>query len=70
MGYHTFDESGHFCPKCDNGPFTCMMEDGQCDNAGLCNSCIKTQFADVDPEEPEYREQMQERYDNEFGTPY
>ena len=69
MSYHPFTEDGHFCPKCDAGPFLCFMEDGQCDNNGTCDQCIKAEALD-NSEEAEYRQEMQERYDDEFGTPY
>ena len=32
-------EEGHFCPKC-NANSICGIEDGACDNAGLCGDCI------------------------------
>ena len=44
--YHSFDEDGHFCPKCGAGPFMCFMEDCQCDNSGICNKCGKADALD------------------------
>ena len=40
MNYHSFVEDGHLCPKCGAGPFLCSMEDGQCDNNGICDVCV------------------------------
>ena len=68
MSYHPFTEDGHFC-SCGRGPFICSMEDGHCDNDGMCNKCIKAEAFDIS-EDAEYRQEMQERYDDEFGTPY
>jgi hypothetical protein len=73
MNYHTFVEDGHFCPKCKAGPFLCFMEDGQCDNAGTCDECIKLVLAEVweamdDPDgETAYRMEMQAQYDDEWS---
>jgi len=46
MLYHPFTDDGHFCPRCNAGPFLCTMEDGQCDNAGICNKCVKADVYD------------------------
>ena len=65
---HSFTEEGHWCPKCEDGPFLCTMEDGQCENQGTCDSCIKEQVRNqretmhpLDIAEMEYRQEMQER---------
>ena len=44
--YHPFDEDGHFCARCGAGPFMCFMEDGQCDNNGSCDECVKADVLD------------------------
>ena len=70
--YHSFTEDGHYCPTCKAGPFLCYMEDGQCDNSGTCDSCIKEQVyeAGMDSEEAEWRQQQQEQYGDLYGTQY
>ena len=68
--YHSFIEDGHYCPTCKAGPFLCYMEDGQCDNAGTCDSCIKAQWNGMDSEEREYRQEQQAQYDDLYGQPY
>ena len=66
MNYHSFTEAGHFCPKCKAGPFLCFMEDGQCDNTGTCNECIKAEVY-ADEKDYEYRQAMQAQYDDEWS---
>ena len=68
--YHAFTEDGHYCPTCKAGPFLCYMEDGQCDNNGTCDKCIQAQWNGMDSEEREYRQEMQERYDDLHGAAY
>ena len=70
--YHSFTEDGHYCPTCKAGPFLCYMEDGQCDNSGTCDSCIKESVyeAGMDSEEAEWRQQQQEQYDDLYGAAY
>tara|TARA_Y100000310_G_scaffold258154_1_gene266451 strand:+ start:1744 stop:1887 length:144 start_codon:yes stop_codon:yes gene_type:complete len=47
------------------------MEDGQCDNNGTCDKCIKAQVWEaMDSEEAEWRQQQQEQYDDLYGQPY
>ena len=33
-------EEGHDCPKCGANSI-CTIEDGDCENQGLCDNCIK-----------------------------
>jgi hypothetical protein len=33
-------EADHKCPKC-GAESICLIEDGFCDNDGLCDSCIR-----------------------------
>ena len=40
MNYHSFDQNGHYCPRCHQGPVTCTMEDGVCDREGMCDDCV------------------------------
>ena len=73
--YHSFTEDGHYCPTCKAGPFLCYMEDGQCDNNGTCDSCLKEQVyeagrRDMDSEEADWRRQQQEQYGDLYGTQY
>jgi hypothetical protein len=42
MSYHPFIESGHKCPECGSRSI-CTMEDGFCENRGVCNNCIRRQ---------------------------
>ena len=58
--------NGHFCPKCEAGPFLCTLEDGQCDNAGTCNKCIKAEVH-ADEKDYVYRQAMQAQYDDEWS---
>ena len=68
---HSFTEEGHWCPTCEEGPFLCTMEDGQCENQGTCDSCIKAQVLEGrNSEEAEYRQEMQAQYDDLHGVPY
>ena len=69
--YHSFTEDGHYCPTCKAGPFLCYMEDGQCDNNGTCDKCLKAQVWEaMDSEEAAYRQEMQAQYDDLYGQPY
>ena len=67
--YHSFTEDGHYCPTCKAGPFLFYKEDGQCDNVGTCDKCIKAQVWEAS-EEALYRQEQQERYDDLYGQPY
>ena len=42
MAYHPFTEQGHKCPKCRSRSI-CMMEDGYCENRGVCDNCIRAE---------------------------
>lgn len=53
-------EEGHFCPKC-NANSVCGIEDGACDNAGLCGDC----FGDAYIERLERREREGYHYDED-----
>tara|TARA_Y100000296_G_C5160416_1_gene251504 strand:- start:410 stop:568 length:159 start_codon:yes stop_codon:yes gene_type:complete len=35
-------EEGHDCPKCGVNSI-CTIEDGDCENQGLCDDCIKAE---------------------------
>ena len=35
-------EEGHDCPKCGVNSI-CTIEDGDCENHGLCDDCIKAE---------------------------
>ena len=37
--YHPFIEEGHKCPECGRRSI-CTMEDGFCENRGVCNRCL------------------------------
>ena len=45
MSFHDI-ERGHFCPRCKANSL-CLIEDGACDNAGLCDRCIKQDVYDT-----------------------
>ena len=60
--YHSVTDDGHFCPRCGAGPFQCFIEDGQCDNAGICDECVK---ADVRDHWEQYARNA-EAYDGHF----
>jgi len=43
-------EKGHDCPKCGKNS-RCMIEDGFCENDGVCDNCIKERvYQDIDRE--------------------
>ena len=37
---HPFIEVGHKCPECGVRSI-CTMEDGYCENRGVCDTCIR-----------------------------
>ena len=52
-------EEGHVCPSCGKTSI-CLIEDGQCDNQGTCDSCIANtvRFEDQDYWYPEGEQVM------------
>ena len=42
MSNHPYNDDGHVCPTCGAGPFTCTMEDGDCENDGGCDRCAQS----------------------------
>ena len=46
-------EEGHHCPRCDTR-YPCTIENGHCDNNGLCNNCIRDKLSGKTDEEFEY----------------
>lgn len=62
MSYHPFNKEGHPCPSCDD-IYNCTMEDGFCENVGICYQCVTLERNQMDAEEREWREMMQSEYD-------
>jgi hypothetical protein len=46
-GYHSLREDGHECPECGMVSI-CTIEDGFCENAGVCDNCIRQQVMNRD----------------------
>jgi len=46
-------EEGHHCPRCDTR-YPCTIENGHCDNNGLCNNCIRDEMSGKTLDEFEY----------------
>ena len=55
-------DNGHECPKCGHTSI-CTIEDGDCDNEGNCSNCQNNWLDSLDPDERQWREDMQWRHD-------
>jgi len=34
-------ENGHTCPTCHRAGIICTIEDGACENEGMCDDCLR-----------------------------